>query len=99
MFGGPFRPTVSTSTASAALPPPPAPGSALPATAPISLPSQSAINGILAAIGAAGGVGAFILLIRPAARKEAVIAALVVLLIGLGVVSYLESLYSSPPNT
>jgi len=52
------------------------------------MPSQSSLNGYLAAIGAAGGVGAFVLLLKPNARSLAVFLAIAVLLIGLGVVAW-----------
>ena len=47
---------------------------------------QSSWNGALAAIAAAGAVGGFVLLLRPGARSLAVTVAILVFLVGLGVV-------------
>ena len=47
---------------------------------------QSSWNGALAAIAAAGSVGGFVLLLRPEARNLAVLIAIMVFLVGLGVV-------------
>ena len=44
---------------------------------------------VLAAVGAAGAVGAFVLLLRPADKRVAVYAAIAVFLISAGVVAYL----------
>jgi butyrate kinase len=60
--------------------------------------SQVALNGYIAAIGAAGGVAYFILVVRPADKRLAVIAAFVVLAIALGAVTLLETqLGGAPP--
>lgn len=51
--------------------------------------AASKATGYIAAIGAAGGVGAFLLLIFPEHASWAVLAAIVVLLFALGAVSWL----------
>ena len=50
---------------------------------------QSSFNGFVAATAAAGAVGAFVLLLRPADKRVAVYAAIAVFLISAGVVAYL----------
>lgn len=53
--------------------------------------SQAALNGYIATLGAAAGVGAFILLFNPKAKRAAIISAVIVLVIGFGIVAMLES--------
>jgi hypothetical protein len=56
--------------------------------------SQSSINGILASMGAAGGVGGFIVLVRPQYKKAAVAIAILVFLIGVGAVAFFEGAFT-----
>ena len=52
--------------------------------------TQSSFNTVVATAGAAGGVGALILLLYPSHRAWAVYAAILILLVGLGVVAWFE---------
>jgi hypothetical protein len=54
--------------------------------------SQTSLNGIFATLGAAAGVGGFIVLLKPQAKKWAVAAAIFVLLVGFGAVAFFEGL-------
>lgn len=57
---------------------------------------QTTATGLIATVGAAGGVGGFIALLWPSKRSWALYAALLVLLFGLGFFAWLQNREENP---
>lgn len=63
----------------------------------VALPSQSALNGYIVSLGAAGGVAYCITLVAPTRKKLAIAALIVTLIVTMGAVAYLDHAYNSAP--